>query len=318
MVGKVPPEELERVFDRLGAASQSVIQGPAYGEDAAGLRIGEQTLVVSTDPISLAAERVGTLGVHVACNDVAVSGADPAWLFVTILVPSDEPAVLETVTEQLDAAGRASDVSIVGGHSEYNDELSRPMLSLTCLGLADRFVPTGGAEPGDSVVLTKAAGIEGTAILATDFAAETDVAGDLVDEAVGYFGDISVSPDARAVREYATAMHDPTEGGLVDGLLELAGAADVDLRVESDAVPVREPTRALCDAMAVDPFRIFGSGALLATVPAGMLEPALADLAATGVEASVVGTVEEGSGRLHLDDETFREPVRDDLYALWT
>jgi hydrogenase expression/formation protein HypE len=103
--------------------------------------------------------------------------------------------------------------------------------------------------------MTKGAGIEGTAILATDFADEADVDQSVIDEAAGYFDEISVIPDARAVRESATAMHDPTEGGLVDGLLELAGAAGVDLRVAREAVPVRPPTRALCDAMGVDPVR---------------------------------------------------------------
>jgi hydrogenase expression/formation protein HypE len=317
MVGKVPRDELEGVFDRLGASSESVLQGPAYGEDAAAVRVGEETLVVSTDPISLAAERVGTLGVYVACNDVAVSGADPAWLTVTVFVPSDDSGVLDEVTRQLDAAARDVEVAIVGGHSEYSDDLSRPTLSLTCLGVADRFVPTGGANPGDRVLLTGGAGIEGTAILATDFADEADVDESVVDEAAGYFDEISVIPDARAVREYATAMHDPTEGGLVDGLLELAGAAGVALRVDRQAVTVREPTRALCDAMGVDPLRTFGSGALVATVPPDDVDTALADLAAAGVEAADVGVVEEGDGRLHLGGETLDEPVRDDLYALW-
>ncbi|MEA5387540.1 AIR synthase related protein [Haloarculaceae archaeon H-GB2-1] len=76
MVGKVPPADLrDVVFERLGAESDAVVQGPAYGEDAAALSLGDQLLVVSTDPISLAAAHVGTLGVHVACNDVAASGA---------------------------------------------------------------------------------------------------------------------------------------------------------------------------------------------------------------------------------------------------
>jgi len=317
MVGKVPPEDLERVFDRLGASPESVRQGPAYGEDAAALRVGEETLVVSTDPVSLAAERAGTLGVHVACNDVAVSGADPAWLTVTAFVPSDDPEVLDDVTRQVDAAARAVDVAIVGGHSEYSDDLSRPTLSLTCLGVADRFVPTGGANPGDRVVLTKGAGIEGTAILATDFRDEADVDESVIAEAAGYFAEMSVLPDARATREYATAMHDPTEGGLVDGLLEFAVASGVDLHVDSEAVPVREPTRALCDAMGVDPFRTFGSGALVATVPPDAVDAALADLAAADIDAAVVGDVETGDGRLHVDGETFDEPVRDDLYDLW-
>lgn len=319
MVGKVEPDRLERAFEHLGAADDDVIRGPAYGEDAAALRVGDRTLVVSTDPVSLAAERVGTLGVHVACNDVAASGADPRWLTATVLVPEDRPETFATVTDQLDAAARSVGVAIVGGHSEYSADLPRPLVALTCLGLADEFVPTGGARPGDVVVLTKGAGIEGTAILATDFA--DDLAGSVdagtVAAAADYFADVSVLPEARILREYATAMHDPTEGGVIDGLLELAAASGVEVVVDREDVPVREPTRRICSAMGVDPLAIFGSGALVATVPPAAADRALADLDDAGIEAAVIGEVRDGDGALALDGETRREPIRDELYALW-
>jgi len=91
---------------------------------------------------------------------------------------------LETLTEQLDAAAAGIDVAIVGGHSEYVPALSRPLLSLTAFGRTDRYIPTGGARPGDAVVLTKGAAIEGTGILATDFVADLRAAGVAVEPRV--------------------------------------------------------------------------------------------------------------------------------------
>jgi hydrogenase expression/formation protein HypE len=272
MVGKVPPDDLAaHVFARTGAADERVLQGPGYGEDAAAIDLGERTLVVSTDPISLAAERVGTLGVPVACNDVAASGADPAWLTVDVFVPEDDPAVLEAVAEQLHVAALSAGVSIVGGHSEYDPGRSRPLLSLTT-----------------------------------------------VERAAEFFDGISVAPEARVLREHATAMHDPTEGGLVDGLLELASASNAVVAVERESVPVRPETRVLCDAMGVDPLRVFGSGALVATVPPEAVDAALDALADAGVEAADLGEVRAGKPpALELDGEWVEEPVRDDLYALW-
>lgn len=321
MLGKVTPDALASlVFSRTGAADAAVRQGPAYGEDAAAIDLGDRTLVVSSDPLSLAAERLGTLGVHVAGNDVAASGADPRWLTAVVFLPAADEGVLDAVTGQLDEAAAAAGISIVGGHSEYAPALDRPMLSLTCLGLTDRFVPTGGAEPGDAVILTKGAGLEATAILATDFrdrlAGVVDEA--LVEEAAGYFDEISVAPDARALRDHATAMHDPTEGGLVDGLIELAVAAGVRVIVDRANVPIREATRACCGAVDVDPLHTFGSGALLATVPAGDVDAARAALFDADIDAAVIGTVEAAAEpALVIDGETLTEPVRDALYALW-
>ncbi len=90
MPGKVPPDELlEHVFDRTGSVDETVIQGPADGEDAAAIDWPGGDLVVSSDPISLAASQVGTLGVYVACNDIAASGADPRWLTVVVMLPDE-------------------------------------------------------------------------------------------------------------------------------------------------------------------------------------------------------------------------------------
>jgi len=326
MPGKVSPDDLlAHVFERTGAAEtdETIVQGPADGEDAAAIDWpdGEGTLVVSSDPISLAAAEVGTLGIYVATNDVAVSGADPRWLTVVVLLPlgADESA-LEEISHDLDDAARAVGASIVGGHSEYVDQLERPLLSLTAMGTTDRFVPTAGAEPGDRVLLTKAAGIEGTAILAADFGDELGVDSETRERAEGFLEEISVVPDARIVREYATAMHDPTEGGVASGLLEVARASNVRLEVDRDAVPIREETAALCEAAGVDPLRIFGSGALVATVPADALADCLEGLADAGVEAAEIGAVqglEGGEPELVHDGDSITEPIEDDLYPLW-
>ncbi|WP_049920170.1 AIR synthase family protein [Halobiforma nitratireducens] len=319
MPGKVPPDELfAHVFERTGTAAgdDTVRQGPADGEDAAAIDWPGGDLVVSSDPISLAASQVGNLGVHVACNDVAASGADPQWLTVVILLP-DETADLEAITRDVDAAATEIGASVVGGHSEYVDQLERPLVSLTAVGATEAFVPTGGAEPGDEVLLTKAAGVEGTAILAADFGDELAVDDGTIRRARAFLEEISVVPDARAVREYATAMHDPTEGGVAAGLLEIARASGVRLEVDRDAVPIREETERLCDAAAVDPLRIFGSGALLATVPDDRSDQALEALSSAGLEAASIGIVAEGDPELRLGEESITDPVADDLYPLW-
>jgi hydrogenase expression/formation protein HypE len=322
MIGKLDPEDLARVLARTGARDDAVQMGPAYGEDAAAIGLDDgSVLVVNSDPLSLAKERLGTLAVHVACNDVAACGADPRWLTNVAFLPENDPETLDTLATQMDEEARELGVAIVGGHSEYTPALERPMVSMTAMGLGDEYVSTGGAEPSDRVLLTKGAGIEGTAVLASDFRAELDVSGDLLDRAEAFFGEISVLPESRVLREFATAMHDPTEGGLTNGLLELATASGVRLDVDRSAVPVREETAELCAAVGVDPLSIFGSGALLATVPADASEAAIAALDAEGVAASEIGVVREiGKGErpgAEIAGDMIREAIRDDLYDLW-
>jgi hydrogenase expression/formation protein HypE len=321
MIGKVRPEDLaEIVFTRTGASDPDVLQGPAYGEDTAALDLGDEVLVLNSDPISLAVDRIGQLGVNVACNDVAASGARPRWLNnVVFLPPTAADETFDRITRQLDEAAAGLDVAIVGGHSEYAPEVSQPMLVLTCLGLTDRYVATGGAEPGDRIVLTKAAGIEATAIVASDFRDRLDgVPEDVVERGLTFYDEMSVVPDAEVVTPYAHAMHDPTEGGLIDGLLELAAASGVALSVDRAAIPVRPETRTLCAAVGVDPLRTFGSGSLVAAVAPEDADEVVAKLRAAGIEATVVGeALAADEPRLELGGEVFTEAVRDDMYALW-
>lgn len=321
MIGKVDPELLRRlVFDRNGAPDDRVLQGAAYGEDTAAIEFGDEILVVNADPISLAVERLGTLAVAVAGNDVAASGGTPEWMTNVLFLPDADESILDTITRQLDREARRLGISIVGGHTEYLPALSTPLLVSTCFGLAERYVPTGGAQPGDRILLTKGAAIEGTAILSTDFRDQLadDVPAQVFERAETFYDEIGVVTEASILAPYANSMHDPTEGGLAAGLYEVAASSGVELDVDPTAIPIRDETAQLCAAAGVDPLRIFGSGALIATLPEAPLDDVRDELEDSGISTAVIGTVREtDTPRVRLGETTVSGPIRDEMYALW-
>jgi hydrogenase expression/formation protein HypE len=321
MIGKVNREELNQyVFNRIGAVDDSVRVGPAYGEDTAAIDLGERVLVVNTDPIIYAADRIGTLGVNIASNDLAASGAEPRWLTVTYLLPDKEENYLDKITGQVDRVSKDLGIAIVGGHSEYVPGIERPFLSLTCLGLADRYVPTGGVKPGDRLILTKGAGIEATGILATDFRdeLEKEISERVLEEGAGRLNQLSVLPEGLILNDYATAMHDPTEGGVVAGLFEMASASGLALKIDRSKIIVNSDTERICEAAGVDPLKPFGSGALLASVPADTSQEALEAVLNGGIKASIIGEARPSDEPcLEIDGEVFSESSRDQLYDLW-
>ena len=83
---------------------------------------------------------------------------------------------------------------------------------------------------------------------------------------------MTVVPEARVAAAFGlrdrgvTSMHDATEGGVLGGLSEVAAAADVGMRVELDAIPVRPEVRAVCDHVGIDPYTSISEGTLIATV----------------------------------------------------
>jgi hydrogenase maturation factor len=185
----------------------------------------------------------------------------------------------------------------------------------------DRILTAGGARPGDALVLTKAAALEGTHVLANDLRARLEaVAPELLEEARRYGEELSVVPEARlAVELGATAMHDPTEGGVVGALWEMAEASGCGFRVTASAIPVREATRAICAALAVDPLRLIASGALLiacadaATMVGGLHEH--------GIAATHIGEMTERKlNRILVQSDGHEEQIavldRDELYRV--
>ena len=320
-MGKLSPAELERyVFSRTGAPNEDVLVGPRVAEDAAAIRTNAGTLVVSTDPVSLATERIGQVGVAVASNDVAASGGVPEYVVSTVLLPSQDVDLLDTITGQIDETCTRLGLTVVGGHTESVAGLDRPLLSLMCMGYADRFVSTATASPGDRLLLTKGAGIEATAVLAADFRAEMDASDATVERALSFFEELSVLPEAAVCAPVATAMHDPTEGGVLGGAVEIARASGVDVVLDGDAVPVRPATRELCAAMDLDPLCVLGSGALLVTVPADDAEAVLDALDEEGIEATDIGSIEAVAGddpAVVRGGQRHTDAVRDETYALW-
>jgi hydrogenase maturation factor len=280
----------------------SVLLGATIGEDAAAIRVPAPIVVASTDPITFAAERAGWYAVHVGANDVATRGADPRWLLLTVLLPAGS-ASEELVTDLLRQAGdacRELGITLIGGHTEVTDAVTRPVLSTTVLGSLEegRLLRTGGMQPGDAILLTRHCPIEGAAILAREFGAELLARGvpqGAIDVAAAFVDDpgISVVSAARAARSVdgVHALHDPTEGGVLCGLWEMAHASGVSVAVTVADIPVSPEARALCDALGLDPLGTIASGALLVACDSDAVAEVEAALASVGVPSTPIGRV---------------------------
>ena len=163
------------MLGRLGAPRPETLVRAALGIDAAAIALDPDTAcVLTTDPITTAASGAGRLAVHVVCNDLAAMGAEPVGLLATLLFPEGVSAAdIGRVTADIDAAARSLNVEVLGGHTEVAPGISAGLVIMTGVGTArrDRLLTAAGARPGDALVLTKAAALEGTHILASDLAA---------------------------------------------------------------------------------------------------------------------------------------------------
>lgn len=323
--GKLPPAALARnVLAYLGTRRSDVLVHAQLGEDSAVIDFGNSVCVLSTDPITGAAKRTGWLAVNIACNDVAACGAQPVGVLATLLVPEHSTeAQIGSIMRELSQAAQELGIEVLGGHTEVTPGITSPIVSLTAVGRAskDAFVTSSGAVPGDDIIITKAAAIEGTAILATDFEgvlAEA-VGPTVVRQAQALMERISVVPEGMvAARHGATAMHDATEGGILGALWELAQASEVGLEVWPEAIPIWEETRRICAFFGADPLKLVASGSLLITShDSGSI---LSALRQAGIPATVIGKVGAKHTSLLLLSEGERRELetveRDELWRI--
>lgn len=299
-VGKLRPALLGQLFAKHVTLDERVVLGPRVGEDAAVIDMGDRYLVATTDPITFVTEDLGWYALVVNANDLAVRGATPRWFLATCLLPEGRAteATVEELFEQLGAACRELGVSLVGGHTEVTHGLDRPLVVGTMLGevARDRLVTTGGARPGDALLLTKGIPVEGTSIIARmrgDELRRRGYAEPLLARARGYLARLSVLPEARLATELATvhAMHDPTEGGLATALWELAEAAGVGLAVEAERIPLVPEGRVLCAEFGLDPLGTIASGALLMALAPADAGIVLHGCAREGIDCAFIGRV---------------------------
>jgi hydrogenase expression/formation protein HypE len=330
-VGKLPTDLLQDLLERYGGHDGRLVLGPRVGEDAAVLDMGERYLVVKSDPITFATDKIGWYVVHVNANDVAAMGATPRWLLLTLLLPekrTDQQAI-EAIFGQVDQACQSLGVVLCGGHTEITYGLDRPIAIGLMLGEVekDRLVCTAGVEAGDHLILTKGIAIEGTSLLAREMGERlaVHVGQELVTRGERFLREpgISVLRDASVVCRvgHPHAMHDPTEGGLATGLWELAQASGRRLVVDLSSVPIFPETAAFCQALDLNPLGLIASGALLVAAAPGESVRMVDALIREGIGGTIIGRAVEGPLGVQIasDDGLEQLPVfeQDELARLF-
>jgi hydrogenase maturation factor len=314
--GKLPGNLLNRLLtDYRTPRDTSVVVGSNYGFDAAALTIGGETLLVKSDPITFASSDAARYLVAVNANDIACLGGVPRWMTVVSLLPEGTTrSDVERQFAELQRACGFEGISLIGGHTEITVGIDRPLLIGTLLGTVGRYglLKPGMAQAGNDLWLTQSAGIEGTALLASEREDELLAAlgPDIVGVAKGLLIEpgISVSRDARALLATGnvTALHDPTEGGVATAIHEIAAASGLGAEIDGAAIPVLPETAAICDHFGIDPLGLLSSGSLLVATPPGVD----IDLLANMVLMTRIGTLTDTPDTLTISTDRGIEPLR--------
>jgi len=196
--------------------------------------------------------------------------------------------------------------------------LAHPIIVGYCVGITGKgsYVTSGGAKAGDQLILTKTAGIEGTAILATEkYEKLKNAIGDeTLISAQKFIEKISVVNDALTafLCGGVDAMHDPTEGGILGGIHEMADASNLGVKVYRGKIPIAKETLKICNFFGIDPLQLISSGALLIAVRKNRSQEIVEELKVRGINASIIGEfVKDREKRVLIEEngEECRLPI---------
>ena len=96
------------------------------------------------------------------------------------------------------------------------------------------------------------------------------------------------------------AMHDPTEGGLATGILELAKASGTGVVIDAEKIPCYEETEQICKLFNIQPLGLIASGALLIALDPKNTKEVIAILAKYGILCTPIGRLTRKSEGLNL------------------
>lgn len=321
--GKLKESILKRsVLKQLHTRREDVIVLPAVGGDYGAVSASEEMAVVlSSDPVTLTKEAIGSRAIIAACNDVACSGAKPIGVSATILLPTSfNEEALRALMKDIDMACETCGVDIISGHTEVSRVVNEPLVVITAMGTVQKkkLIHSSGMRPGMDIVATKWIGLEGTAILANEKEDMlcTRYAKPFIENAKTFGNFISILPEAAvAVKSGASAMHDVSEGGIFGALWEFAESAGVGLEIDLKKIPIRQETVEICEFFDVNPYKILSGGSLLIATEDG--NGLVIELQKADIPAVIIGKATDSKDRVLINEEErrFLETTQtDELY----
>lgn len=304
-IGKLDRTSFDRIiYPRLGKKDSTVIVGPQHGVDAAVIELPDgNVMVVKEDPtfgLPVLMPHFGWAIVHICASDVACLGVKPRYLTICLLLPpGTEAPVLENIWKEVHEECEKLGIAVVGGHTGIYPGIAYPLnggCTVIGLGTKEQITPASNARVGDRMIMTKGPAIEATGILA--YQAEETLTKrlglDVMKKSKKYFFEMTVVKDALIAGPNAHAMHDATEGGLLNGVYEIAAASHTGVTLFEDRIVVQEEIKAICGYFNIDPLISISEGTLLIAASLEKTPRILSDLKQNGVNAWDIGEITSG------------------------
>ncbi|MCK5014573.1 MAG: hydrogenase expression/formation protein HypE [Candidatus Omnitrophica bacterium] len=298
--GKLMHQMVEKMFKEVFVPDDTV-----NSHDSAVLNCSTEKIAFTTDsyvvhPLVFPGGDIGKLAVNGTVNDLAMSGARPAYLSIAFIL--EEGLAMETLWQVVQSIKQAADEAsarIVTGDTKVVDKGKGDgiFINTAGVGLIDhqQVIAPSSVQKGDVILLNGDIARHGMAVMAVreGLEFESSIESDSAPLADLVFALLNGGVEIHCLR-------DLTRGGLASTLNEIAIAAKVGIKIDESIIPVREDVAAACEILGLDPLYVANEGRFAAFIPAKDKERALAIMKghSVGEGSCVIGEVADNTASL--------------------
>lgn len=232
----------------------------------------EPGLVVTTDahvvkPLFFPGGNIGKLAVTGTVNDVAVSGAVPAYLLAAFIIEEGFPiSELQKIVNSMQQAAIEAGVKIIAGDTKVVEKHNAEGVYITTTGigyLADGIMlSTQKIKPNDQIIVNNYIGDHTIAIINSrdQLGLEPPPLSDC-------------APLNHLIQEMLSAseihfIRDATRGGVATILNEVYDDCGLGIIIDESALPIRNSTLAVSELLGMEPLYMANEGVIVSFVPA--------------------------------------------------
>ncbi|MBN2735664.1 MAG: hydrogenase expression/formation protein HypE [Spirochaetales bacterium] len=262
---------------------------------APGEKLAFTTDSYVVDPPIFRGGNIGKLAVFGTANDLAVSGAEPLYMSLGVILEQgfsiDD---FESIIKTLAQSAREANVKVITGDTKVVPAGKGGGVFLNTAGIGRQVFPhsLGGSrvQIGDKVILSNHIGAHGVAILSQREGLEL---GTTIQSDCAFLYPLcrelySLGLDLRFLR-------DATRGGIAAVLNEVVEKRDFAIEIDEEAIPVLEDVKSTIELLGLNLYEIANEGAFIAIMAADKAEEAVVRLkkhpSGSGSMAAIIGKV---------------------------
>ncbi len=286
--------------------------------DAAFIETGSEGIFTTTDgftvqPLEFPGGDLGSLAVHGTVNDLAVAGALPRWLTLSVILEEGLSFhTLKRMVQSFAEAAKKSGVSVVAGDTKVVPRGSGGGAYFSVSGIgtpARKGLGFSQIKAGDKILISGTIGDHGTAVMLAR--EEFGLKSEILSDSTSVINLCKLLWPLEGLR----FLRDPTRGGLATVAHEICSATSLGVRLDETSIPVQNAVTSVCEILGYDPFYLACEGRLVAVVSPTEADTALSRLqeCTDGQRAAIIGTITPDTQHVVLETEIGGERILEEL-----